>query len=175
MGGGGRKPKQAQEKQVEGDPPKAPRPLSNNSKNRIVTLLARRAQSYGLRRGRRRYAHRRRAYCPCGWAQFGIEEVSNLHPPGPSPRCRYGHDADLIPASSKIAAVTTKERLHQIVEELSEAEAGATLEFIASRSDHMANEGPPEMLPLPDAWQRLPSGAPAPNWVAGLDEVRSGR
>jgi hypothetical protein len=77
--------------------------------------------------------------------------------------------------TGKIAAVTTKERLHQIIEELSEAEAGATLEFIAPHRGHVAIEGPPEMLPLPDAWQRLPSGAPAPNWVAGLDEVRSGR
>jgi hypothetical protein len=71
--------------------------------------------------------------------------------------------------------VTTKERLHQIVDELSEADAGAALEFIASHSDHPAREGAPEMLPLPDAWQYLPSGAPVPNWVARLDEVRSGR
>ncbi len=35
--------------------------------------------------------------------------------------------------------------------------------------------GKPEMAPLPEGWGRLPSGAPAPNWVAGLDEVRRGR
>lgn len=52
VGGGGRKPRQAQDARVEGDPPKAPRPLSNNSKNRIVTLLhgvfARACKAYGL-------------------------------------------------------------------------------------------------------------------------------
>jgi integrase len=52
VGGGGRKPRQAQEGHVEGDLPKAPRPLSNNSKNRIVTLLhgvfARACKAYGL-------------------------------------------------------------------------------------------------------------------------------
>jgi hypothetical protein len=31
------------------------------------------------------------------------------------------------------------------------------------------------MLPLPPAWQLLPSGQPAPNWVAGLDDVRRAR
>jgi hypothetical protein len=86
-----------------------------------------------------------------------------------------GHDGDLAPRPVKSTAVTTKERLHQIVDELSEADAGVALEFIASRGGEVAAEGPPEMLPLPVAWQRLPSGAPAPNWVAGLDEVRSGR
>jgi integrase len=53
VGGGGRKSKQQhKEKQAEGDPPKPPRPLSNNSKNRIVTLLhgvfVRACKAYGL-------------------------------------------------------------------------------------------------------------------------------
>ncbi len=71
--------------------------------------------------------------------------------------------------------VTTKEHLHKLVDELSEADADATLEFVASRGGHGESEGEPEMLPLPPAWQLLPSGRQAPNWVAGLDEVRRGR
>ncbi len=71
--------------------------------------------------------------------------------------------------------MTTKERLHKLVDELSEAEVDATLEFVASRGGHSELEGEAEMLPLPPAWQLLPSGRPVPNWVAGLDDVRSGR
>ncbi|HEY2632666.1 MAG TPA: hypothetical protein VGI26_09855 [Solirubrobacteraceae bacterium] len=67
--------------------------------------------------------------------------------------------------------MTTKERLHELVDGLSEAEADATLEFVVSRE----HSGDAEMLPLPTSWLTLPSGQPAPNWVAGLDEVRSGR
>lgn len=69
--------------------------------------------------------------------------------------------------------MTTKERLHKLVDGLSESEADATLEFVVSRErGESAKE--PDMLPLPVSWQTLPSGCPAPNWVAGLDEVRSG-
>jgi hypothetical protein len=70
--------------------------------------------------------------------------------------------------------MTTKEYLHKLVEELSETEVDATLEFVASRGGGEL-EGEPEMLPLPPAWQVLPSGRPAPNWVAGLDDVRHTR
>jgi integrase len=53
VGGGGRKPKQQdKEKQAKDGQPKPPRPLANNSKNRIVTLLhgvmARACKAYGL-------------------------------------------------------------------------------------------------------------------------------
>jgi hypothetical protein len=71
--------------------------------------------------------------------------------------------------------MTTKERLHKLVDELSEEEADATLEFVASRGGHGELGEEPEMLPLPPAWQLLPSGRPAPNWVAGLDDVRRAR
>ena len=70
--------------------------------------------------------------------------------------------------------MTTKERLHKLVDGPSEAEADATLEFVVSRERGESAEEP-EMLPLPTSWETLPSGRPAPNWVAGLDEVRSGR
>ncbi len=33
----------------------------------------------------------------------------------------------------------------------------------------------PEIAPLPKGWGLLPSGASAPNWVAGLDAVRGAR
>ncbi len=69
-------------------------------------------------------------------------------------------------------AMTTKERLHKLVDELSDAEADATLQFVAERTHGEAGEA--EMLPLPEGWRTLPSGRPAPNWVAGLEEVRSG-
>jgi hypothetical protein len=71
--------------------------------------------------------------------------------------------------------VTTKEHLHKLVDELSEADVDATLEFVASRGGHGELAGEPEMLPLPPSWRLLPSGRQAPNWVAGLDEVRHGR
>jgi len=53
VGGGGRKPKQqGNDKPTEDSKPKPPRPLANNSKNRIVTLLhgvmARACKAYGL-------------------------------------------------------------------------------------------------------------------------------
>jgi hypothetical protein len=68
--------------------------------------------------------------------------------------------------------MTTKEQLHKLVDELSEAEVDAALEFVASHGRRSELEGEPEMLPLPPAWQLLPSGRQAPNWVAGLDDVR---
>lgn len=82
----------------------------------------------------------------------------------------------VLPAhAGRIMAMTTKERLHRLVDELSEAEVDATLEFVASRGGSGEVEAEAEMLPLPPAWQLLPSGRPAPNWVAGLDDVRHGR
>jgi integrase len=53
VGGGGRKPKQqGKDKPAKDEEPKPPRPLANNSKNRIVTLLhgvmARACKAYGL-------------------------------------------------------------------------------------------------------------------------------
>jgi integrase len=52
VGGGGFKPRQAHPEQAKDDAQSPPRPLSNNSKNRIVTLLhgvfARACKAYGL-------------------------------------------------------------------------------------------------------------------------------
>lgn len=73
--------------------------------------------------------------------------------------------------------MTAKELLLKRVPTLSEEQAErALLALDAEPPSSMDEEwGEPEMAPLPDGWGRLPSGAPAPNWVAGLDEVRRGR
>lgn len=34
------------------------------------------------------------------------------------------------------------------------------------------DSGEPEMAELPESWKTLESGAPAPNWVAAVDEAR---
>jgi hypothetical protein len=36
----------------------------------------------------------------------------------------------------------------------------------------MEDSGEPEMAELPESWRTLQSGAPAPNWVAAVDEAR---
>ncbi|HEV3323321.1 MAG TPA: hypothetical protein VG147_14150 [Solirubrobacteraceae bacterium] len=69
--------------------------------------------------------------------------------------------------------MTTKERLHKRVDELSESEAECAQIVIEHGTN--GSETEPELAPLPEGWGRLPSGGPAPNWVAGLDEVRRGR
>lgn len=38
--------------------------------------------------------------------------------------------------------------------------------------DPTKDSGKPEMAELPENWKTLESGAPAPNWVAAVDEAR---
>jgi hypothetical protein len=80
--------------------------------------------------------------------------------------------------ASTIWDMTTREKAHKLLDELPESEIEPVLEFIASRRANGNGDewGEPEMLPIPQdwGWGRLPSGRPAPNWVAGLDEVRRG-
>lgn len=40
--------------------------------------------------------------------------------------------------------------------------------------DPTKDNGKPEMAEVPESWKTLESGAPAPNWVAAIDEVRRG-
>jgi hypothetical protein len=68
--------------------------------------------------------------------------------------------------------MTTREKAHALLDELSDAELDDVVKLLKVR--HEQNDEP-EMAELPSAWQRLPSGAPAPNWVAALDEARQGR
>lgn len=75
---------------------------------------------------------------------------------------------EVVEAVGTIGSVTAKEQLLRDVLDLDEARA--------ARAQIVVTEEPePEMASLPEAWRRLPSGAPAPNWVALLDEARRGR
>lgn len=67
--------------------------------------------------------------------------------------------------------MTTREKAHALLDELSDAELDEVVELLRVRRDEGVE---PQMAELPVAWQHLPSGAPAPNWVAALDEARRG-
>jgi len=71
-----------------------------------------------------------------------------------------------------ICLMTTREKAHALLDELSDAELDEVVKLIEVRHEESAE---PEMAELPEAWRRLPSGAPAPNWVAAIDEARRGR
>jgi hypothetical protein len=68
--------------------------------------------------------------------------------------------------------MTTREKAHALLDELSDAELDEVVELIEVRHEGSAK---PEMAELPASWQHLPSGEPAPNWVAAVDEARRGR
>lgn len=68
--------------------------------------------------------------------------------------------------------MTTREKAHALLDELSDAELDEVVKLIEVRHE---TDDEPEMAELPKAWQRLPSGAPAPNWVAAVHEARQGR
>ncbi|HEU5106106.1 MAG TPA: hypothetical protein VFU11_09710 [Solirubrobacterales bacterium] len=70
-----------------------------------------------------------------------------------------------------ISLMTTREKAHALLDELSDAELDEVVKLIEVRHEESAE---PEMAELPEAWRRLPSGAPAPNWVAAVDEARRG-
>jgi hypothetical protein len=69
------------------------------------------------------------------------------------------------------ASMTTREKAHALLDELPDAE----LDEIVKQLEVRHEQAEPEMAELPEAWRHLPSGAPAPNWVAALDEARRGR
>jgi hypothetical protein len=81
--------------------------------------------------------------------------------------------------------MTTREKAQKLLDELSEDELEPIIEILASRGtsgadpetadDAVTQLDEPEVAPLPDGWGLLPSGAPAPNWVAGLDSARRAR
>jgi|GEM_PF-1039285 len=72
----------------------------------------------------------------------------------------------------EFVVMTTREKAHALLDELSDAELDEIVRQLEVRHEEGAE---PEMAELPEAWQHLPSGAPAPNWVAALDEARRGR
>ena len=93
--------------------------------------------------------------------------------------------------SITIEEMTAKEKVLKLAPSWSEEQAAAALRAVESEAALIVVEdkrptgtpptveewGAPEMLPVPKSWGwgRLPSGRPAPNWVAGLDAVRCGR
>jgi hypothetical protein len=79
-----------------------------------------------------------------------------------------------------MGGMATKERVIQLIDSLPDTpETELRLDSVVHELEpNGAGDewGEPEMLPIPQdwGWGRLPSGRPAPNWVAGLDEVRRG-
>jgi len=75
-------------------------------------------------------------------------------------------------AGGRIELVTAKELLLKRAPTLSEEEAARALEALDAEAPSRSEDelGEPEMVALPAEWARLPSGAPAPNWVARLDK-----
>jgi hypothetical protein len=67
--------------------------------------------------------------------------------------------------------MTTREKAHALLDGLPDSELDRVVKQLEDRHE---GEAEPEMAELPEAWKYLPSGAPAPNWVAALDEVRGG-
>jgi hypothetical protein len=68
--------------------------------------------------------------------------------------------------------MTTREKAHALLDELSDAELDEVVKLIEVRHEE---DEEPEMAELPETWRQLPSGAPAPNWVAAVHEARQGR
>lgn len=81
--------------------------------------------------------------------------------------------------------MTTRKKAQKLLDELPESELEPIVEILASRGTNgadpdaadssVAELDEPEIASLLEGWGLLPSGAPAPNWVAGLDAVRSAR
>jgi len=68
--------------------------------------------------------------------------------------------------------MTIREKAHALLDELPDTELDEVVELLKVRRGESEK---PEMADLPTAWQHLPSGAAAPNWVAAVDEARQGR
>jgi hypothetical protein len=71
--------------------------------------------------------------------------------------------------------MTTKERLHRLVDELSDREAENTLRLLDTRRQEEqagAGAGDPEMAVLPHGWGETLTGEPMPNVVAAVRRSR---
>jgi hypothetical protein len=68
--------------------------------------------------------------------------------------------------------MTTREKAHALLEELSDAELDDVVQLIQVR--HVENQEP-EMAELPESWRTFEDGTPVPNWVAAVHEAREGR
>jgi hypothetical protein len=63
--------------------------------------------------------------------------------------------------------MTTREKVNQLLDQLSEAELEAEYERLAAAVDE------PEMAPLPEGWGETRTGEPMPNVVAALHRSRA--
>ncbi|HVX32901.1 MAG TPA: hypothetical protein VHA80_07145 [Solirubrobacterales bacterium] len=68
--------------------------------------------------------------------------------------------------------MTTREKAHALLDELSEAELDEVVKQLEVRHQERTE---PEMAELPEAWRTFEDGTPVPNWVAALHEAREGR
>lgn len=71
--------------------------------------------------------------------------------------------------------MTTRQRLHELVDKLSDDEVESLAQLILVRRVRGDDREPPEMVDLPEAWRTFDDGSPVPNWVEVIDEVRAGR
>ena len=73
--------------------------------------------------------------------------------------------------------MTIKERLHKLVDELSETKEAEAAEVLAELQADTVDEEPPEMLPAPESWgwDKTAWGKPMPNVVAWVAQSRQGR
>ncbi len=72
--------------------------------------------------------------------------------------------------------MTTKERLHELVDELSELEADDALRMLIARLNTLQANGAssesdeeidePVVVGLPESWKTFEDGTPQPNWTA---------
>jgi hypothetical protein len=82
------------------------------------------------------------------------------------------HPAEVPDSGGTIAPMTTREKAHALLDELSDAELDEVVRLIEVRHEESAE---PEMAELPESWKTFEDGTPVPNWVAALDEARQGR
>jgi hypothetical protein len=69
--------------------------------------------------------------------------------------------------------MTIKERLHRLVDELSDREAENTLRLLdARRQEEQAGAGAEEMAVLPHGWGQTLTGEPMPNVAAAVRRSR---
>lgn len=68
--------------------------------------------------------------------------------------------------------MTTREKAHALLDELSDAELDEVVKLIEVRHEETEE---PEMAELPESWRTFEDGTPVPNWVAAVHEAREGR
>jgi hypothetical protein len=81
----------------------------------------------------------------------------------------------MVAAGITIPAMTTKERLHRLVDELSDREAKDTLRLLyARRQEEQVNaaSGGSEMAALPQGWGETLTGEPMPDVAAAVRRSR---